>query len=109
MTTDFLLPQTEIALEDAFLSLRKLQRSLADRLLAEQEAYIKLDESYQRLKHDFEQLKNVLPLNGNTAISDEKNQIINNQLQHQVAKALELIESALHSLSSNNNNSEDIA
>ncbi len=110
MTTDFLLPQTEIALEDAFSSLRKLQRSLADRLLAEQEAYLKLDESYKVLKTEFEQLQLVLPHHGNTASGYKNNNIINNELQQQVAKALSLIEQALTDLSPNNDvKNKDIA
>lgn len=44
------LPKTEAALGRAHLALRDLQRTLAERLLAEQESYLALERDYQTLK-----------------------------------------------------------
>ncbi len=44
------LPKTEAALDRAHSALRELQRTLAERLLAEQESYLALERDYQNIK-----------------------------------------------------------
>jgi hypothetical protein len=48
--SDIELPKTEAALERAHLAIRELQRTLAERLLAEQESYLALERECQTLK-----------------------------------------------------------
>ena len=48
--SDVELPKTEAALERAHLAIRELQRTLAERLLAEQESYLALERECQTLK-----------------------------------------------------------
>lgn len=48
--SDVELPKTEAALERAHLAIRELQRTLAERLLAEQESYLALERDYKTLK-----------------------------------------------------------
>ena len=44
------LPKTEAALDRAHSALRELQRTLAERLLAEQKSYLALERDYKTLK-----------------------------------------------------------
>ena len=48
--SDVGLPKTEAALDRAHSALRELQRTLAERLLAEQESYLALERDYQNIK-----------------------------------------------------------
>lgn len=100
--SDVGLPKTEAALERAHLALRELQRTLAERFLAEQESYLALERDYQTLKAERDALVARLEHNGNTAAASTlprpPKPAPDPSWRTEVDQALALVDQALHLL-----------
>jgi hypothetical protein len=110
--SDVELPKTEAALERAHLAIRELQRTLAERLLAEQESYLALERECQTLKAERDALaarlaqrENVSPLpNPSTNLSTSTKPALDPTWRAEVDQALALVDQALHLLAPDSKN-----
>jgi hypothetical protein len=96
------LPKTDTALERAHLAVRELQRTLAERLLAEQESYMALERDYQAVKAERDGLiARLAEKQGSADFSLPKSQstpALNPLWRDEVAEALALVDQALNVL-----------
>jgi hypothetical protein len=90
------LPKTDAALDRAHGALRELQRTLAERLLAEQESYLALEREYQAVKTQRDLLLTEKGASGAlSAPITHGVSAIDTLWRHEVTQALNLVDQAL--------------